>query len=253
MGRSRAIVVAAGLLAAGGAWGDAAGQIPQEFTNLSVLDEDISRGELVGIMRQYAGALGVRCNYCHLGDDPNDFTGYDFASDERDPKVVARGMMEMVDQINEHLLPAAGRGGDVVVGCKTCHGGVAIPMEIDDLLLRTVEEEGVDAAITEYRQLREEYYGRAAYDFGQGPVNTAAETLGRQEALEEALAVIRLNTREFHTEEPFPLVLEAGILMGMDDREGAIRALERAVELDPDSEFLRAQLERTRGAGNEAR
>jgi len=48
-------------------------EIPDEFTNLEVLPEDITRGELVSIMRGFAGALGVRCNHCHVGEDPSDF------------------------------------------------------------------------------------------------------------------------------------------------------------------------------------
>ena len=71
--------------------GSASAQIPEEFTNLEVLSEDISRGELVGMMRGFAGALGVRCNFCHVGEDPSNLDNYDFASDEKESKVVARG------------------------------------------------------------------------------------------------------------------------------------------------------------------
>ncbi len=47
------------LLIIGGA-DTAAAQIPDKFTNLKVLPKDISKGELVGIMRAFSGALGVR-------------------------------------------------------------------------------------------------------------------------------------------------------------------------------------------------
>ena len=225
-----------------------AAQIPESFENLQVLDPDISRGELVGVMRTIAGGLGVRCNFCHVGEDPSDFTGYDWATDERDVKVVARRMMEMVARINEEHLPAAGRGGGMEVSCVTCHSGVRIPIQIGDLFLQTLETDGVEAAVTEYRQLRDEYYGRAAYDFGQGPLNAAAETLARRGDLSDALSVIRVNV-EYNEGEPFPHALEAQILMQMGDREGAVAAMERAVELDPDSQQFRALLERMRGGG----
>jgi len=35
----------------------ASAQVPEKFTNLKVLPQDIGRGELVGIMRGYADAL----------------------------------------------------------------------------------------------------------------------------------------------------------------------------------------------------
>ncbi|NNF25889.1 MAG: hypothetical protein HKN73_01535, partial [Gemmatimonadetes bacterium] len=94
--------------------------------------------------------------------------------------------------------------------------------------------------------LREEYHGRAAYDFGQGPLNTVTETLALRGALDEALSVIRLNV-EYNGDQPFPHVLEAQILMEMGDREGAVAAMERAIELAPESDQFREMLERMRG------
>ena len=71
----------------------AAQGIPDDFTNLEVLPEDISRRELVGIMRRFSGALGVRCTYCHTVSDDLDSPDDDFASDEKAPKEKARAMM----------------------------------------------------------------------------------------------------------------------------------------------------------------
>ncbi|MDX1577199.1 MAG: c-type cytochrome [Gemmatimonadota bacterium] len=225
--------------------GPAAAQIPEEFTNLEVLPEDISRGELVGIMRGFAGALGVRCNHCHVGEDPADLSTHDFASDEKETKRVARGMMTMLEEINETLIPAAGRSDHERVQCATCHGGIAVPVQLRDVMLRAVEEEGPEAAVAKYRELRERYYGRAAYDFGSGQLNEVAETLAGREAYDEALAIIRLNI-EHHPDEAFPNFIEAQVRIRMEDREGAIRALERAVELEPETPFFRSQLERLR-------
>ncbi|MDH3225411.1 MAG: photosynthetic reaction center cytochrome c subunit family protein, partial [Gemmatimonadota bacterium] len=171
------------------------------------------------------------------------------ASDEQEVKGVARRMMQMVADINEEHLPGAGRGAGVQVQCATCHGGVRIPIQIGDLLLQTLDSDGAEAALAEYRSLREEYYGRAAYDFGQNPLNQVTESLARRGDLEEALAIIRVNT-EYNGDSPFPHVLEAQILMEMGNREDAVRAMERAVELDPESEQLRALLERMRSGGS---
>ena len=37
-------------------------QVPDEFTNLKIFPKEIGKRELVSAMRQFAGALGVRCN-----------------------------------------------------------------------------------------------------------------------------------------------------------------------------------------------
>ncbi|MDX1395766.1 MAG: c-type cytochrome [Gemmatimonadota bacterium] len=237
-------VVAAAFLA--GALADrGVAQIPDTFTNLEVFPDDVSRSELVGVMRGFSFALGVRCNYCHVGDDPNDLTGYDFASDEKEPKRIAREMMRIRRDVNERILTATARERPVEVGCATCHRGIARPVALSDEILDVVREEGAEAAERRYRELREQYYGRAAYDFGQGPLNTVTETLTREGDLDAALAMIALNI-EHHPEEPYPLALQAQTRLAAGDREGAIRSIEAAIALDPENEFYRAQLERLR-------
>ena len=44
-------------------------------------------------------------------------------------------------------------------------------------------------------------------------------------------------------------MLEAQVLFQMDDREGAIAAVERAIELEPENDFYKQQLERLRDPG----
>lgn len=237
----RAALVVVGLALAGGA--DA--QIPQTFTNLEVLPDDIPRSELIGTMRGFSGALGVRCNFCHVGEDPADLTGYDFASDEKETKRVAREMMRMRGEINGRWLAGLGRAEPLEVGCATCHRGLSRPVPLRDEIAAALEEGGADAAIARYGELREQYYGRAAYDFGAGTLNGLTESLFAAERWEDALAIVDLNIGH-HPEEPYPLFLKSRVQVALDDSQGAIASLERALELDPSSEFLRAQLERLR-------
>ena len=68
-------------------------QIPQTFKNLKVLPKDISRPALVGQMREVAGALGVRCGFCHAGGNPQTLEGVDFASDSLETKYFALGLL----------------------------------------------------------------------------------------------------------------------------------------------------------------
>jgi hypothetical protein len=155
-------------------------QIPDSFTNLQVLPKDISKGELMSTMRGFAGALGVRCIHCHVGDDPNSLDNVDFVSDEREPKKVARAMIQMTQRINTDLLPAIGRESHLSVKCVTCHHGVTKPEALDDKLLAIAADKGVEDAASTYRELREQYYGQAAYDFSARTLNNVAETLARQ-------------------------------------------------------------------------
>ena len=61
--------------------------IPSEFTNLQVLPEDISRQEIVALMRGYVGAVGGgNCSYCHTVSDQLNQPTDDFASDAKATK-----------------------------------------------------------------------------------------------------------------------------------------------------------------------
>ncbi len=223
-------------------------QIPDEFSNLQVLPEGTAKGELVGLMRGFAGALGVRCLHCHVGTDPNTLEGYDFASDDKEPKRVARAMMRMVDTINAELLPKTGRADLIAVECVTCHGGLARPQRIVDVLAATLEESGVDAALARYRELREEHYGTAAYDFSPSPLNQIAETLARDAKLPDAIAVMRLN-RELSPDVAYVHFMLGRLLMMGGEREAGLASMSRAVELEPDNPWFRQMLERARQQG----
>ncbi len=93
---------------------------PPAPTNLQVLPEGI---DIRMVMQNIAMSLGVECTYCHVEGD--------FASDDMEHKVIARGMMGMMQAINNDFLsnvPAReGRDGDAGIVCATCHRGAAIP------------------------------------------------------------------------------------------------------------------------------
>lgn len=85
------------------------GQPPK---NLKILPPD----NLMGVMRSYTVALGVRCDACHIQGD--------FASDENPKKNTARMMIAMVNDINAKF-PADAK---LKVTCYTCHRGAATPL-----------------------------------------------------------------------------------------------------------------------------
>ena len=104
-------------------------QIPETFTNLQVLPKTITRADLVPVMRGFALNLGIRCEHCHVGEG-NDLSKFDFASDAKPPKLVARRMLKMVAVLNEQV---AGIGEPAPAGapkitCFTCHRGATKPL-----------------------------------------------------------------------------------------------------------------------------
>lgn len=223
----------------------AAAQTPDEFTNLQVLPKDISKRELIDMMRGFAGALGVRCSYCHVG--PDDLVGMDFASDERATKQNARRMMRMVQAINGQHLEGIETSSPtrLEVGCKTCHRGVTLPQQIEDVIGAIFDSDGFEAGVSRYKELREEYYGRAAYDFGPQPLNTLSERLffgGRQD---EGIALTKLNN-ELHPDYPWSRSLLGRFHRARGETELAIAAFEESLELEPDNEWVKAQIEKLR-------
>jgi hypothetical protein len=76
--------------------------IPDHFTNLTVLPATITKPELMGIMKQFAVTFKVRCSYCHTVSD--DLSEGSFASDEKPTKEEARKLMRLIHQAT--LAPA---------------------------------------------------------------------------------------------------------------------------------------------------
>jgi tetratricopeptide (TPR) repeat protein len=220
----------------------AGAQIPEKFTNLQVLPKDIPRNELVQTMRGFAGALGVRCQHCHVGTVPEDLRTFDFASDEKETKKVARVMLRMTQEINTHLLPQTGRTPITTVQCITCHHGLAKPEQLADVLGATVHKEGVEAAIKKYGELREKYYGRAAYDFGPPSLNMLAEKLSAEKNLEGAIAVQELNVKvDPNVATSYSLL--ADLYQRKADRAAARAAIEKAIALEPNEPYYKRRLQ----------
>ena len=221
-------------------------QVPDSFTNLQVLPKDIPKAELMSTMRGFCSALGVRCIHCHVGDDPNSLDKVDFVSDARETKKVARVMIQMTQRINKELLPGIGRASHLSVKCYTCHHGVTKPEAMDDKLLTIVTEQGVEDAAGKYRELRQKYFGQAAYDFSAGPLNSVAETLARKHNnTDAAVAMVKLNL-EFNPNEAFSHLLLAQLLAKQGDKPAAIASLERCLEIEPDNRWAKQLLEQMR-------
>jgi hypothetical protein len=103
---------------------------PAGYSNLKVLPKNISKQELDKVMDEFKDALGVKCNFCHVHkkDNPGE---WDFPSDEKPEKSVARKMIAMSNKINKKFFHGKSKYGDVnalmEVRCVTCHHGTPHP------------------------------------------------------------------------------------------------------------------------------
>ena len=227
--------------------GPARAQIPDTFKNLEILPKDIKKAELVSVMRGFAGALGVRCEHCHVGGDPNTLEGFDFASDDKEPKRIARVMMAMVQEINKEQIPKAKIANPVQVRCFTCHRGLKHPESLDEALRATIEKEGVPAAQKQYHDLRERYYGSGVYDFRPGPVNMVAEWLAfERKDYDGAIAMMDLNL-EFYPKLAYAHNLLGRIHEAKGDKAAAIASWKKALELDPKDKRSQELLQKAEG------
>lgn len=222
------------------------GQIPERFTNLQVLPEDIPRGQLVGLMRSFTFATGLRCSSCHVGEEGEPLESYDFASDEKASKRKAREMIRMVQAINDTYLAAVPDREGLRVGCVTCHHGVRRPEDIETIITRAAEEDGVPAAIERYHALRDEYYGSAAYDFRERPVVNAAGALARTGDVDGAVALLEMIT-ELEDETWASWFTLGQLHEQQGDVPAAIDAYERSLVQRSDNPVARARLEALRG------
>jgi hypothetical protein len=210
--------------------------------NLQVLPKDLTRGEVTARMRQIAMSLGVRCEHCHVQTTgPDGREQNDFASDDKDAKKVAREMMRMVNDINDKYL-IAGMGRTLRerdrVTCETCHHGLSTPKTIQAAVVDAIETAGADSAVALYKSLRERYYGRAAYDFGELALPEVARLTTQRPAI---VTLLKLNLEYYPRSVP-TLGALAQQSLRLGDTAAAVDALTKALAIDPNEQQLRRLL-----------
>ncbi len=94
--------------------------------NLKVLPKSMTGDQVVKLMRQYQGELGVECEFCHAQNPATKRN--DFPSDANPTKDVARYMIAMTADLNDKYLAEMPdrRYGDPIT-CGTCHRGQKHP------------------------------------------------------------------------------------------------------------------------------
>jgi hypothetical protein len=238
----RAFVVLAALTAAN-LHAQAAGKFPPDsLVNVHVIPKSTPVIQVIGTMRNFAGFLGVRCQFCHVGQEGQPLEQFDFVSDEKRNKLVARQMMRMMQEINGRIDTIPDRGSPPVpVTCQTCHRGVSRPVPLATIVTDAAIAVNADSAVRAYRALRARYYGRDAYDFSEFSLNSAAFRTGRGGKPDDALALLRVN------EELFPrssgmYVFKGNILLMKGDTAAAATAFREAVRRDTSNAEAKGRL-----------
>ena len=102
-----------------------------QYKNLQVISRDVPREELIKTMRGFTRGLGVRCDFCHVQTAAEPKPEFDFPSDAKEEKRIARRMIQMAAQINGSWLPPIASQDDdeppVRVSCWTSHRGKTTP------------------------------------------------------------------------------------------------------------------------------
>lgn len=225
-------------------------QVPDEFTNLKVFPKDVGKMDLIGVMKEFNSALGVKCHHCHEMKTPGDFNSIDWASDAMATKDEARGMMRMVGQLNNELVPRAMGKPVQRVRCITCHRGLADPRTLDLVLLETIGESGAEAGVEHYKALKDEHYGSGSYDFGSGTLIDVATTLAQNRGdTAGAMKVLELNAANNPDDSRTYLMMsQIQILTG--DKDGAMANAQKALELDPENAAAAQILEQFGGGAD---
>ena len=158
---------------------------------------------------------------------------------------------EMSALINREAMPTTGRKDAIRVTCVTCHRGLVRPVTIKAVMLDAIDKEGVPEAETRYRELREQYYGQGAFNFGPGPLNSIAETLSQEKNdVAGAISIMKLNL-EFNPDNVGSYLMLGRLYAASEDKVAAAAAFERALELEPDNPWAKQMLERVKSAGEE--
>ncbi len=182
-------------------------------------------------MQAIAKALGVTCDYCHSAAP-----GRGAPEPKKD---IARKMMAMTRELNSRVREATGDSA-AKVECVTCHHGVTIPRQIEDILTETLRTKGAAAATAQYRELRARYYGRQAYDFGEETLTGLADRIvaGRPD---DAIALMEMNL-EYNPRSARSYEIIGYAYTRKFDEETALRYFQKALEIEPDNGVIQGRI-----------
>jgi pentatricopeptide repeat protein len=217
---------------------------PEKPKNLQVLPKDWPGSRLQPVMIGFTRALGVRCTYCHQGEEGKPLSTYDFVSDDNANKNRAREMLRMLGDINDHLKKIQPSGDKRVnMWCNTCHRGRPRPMTLEEELGEEYRKKGLEPALDYYADLKQKYYGRGAYDFGEDALNGFGYAVLGNNDPAGAIEVFRLNAEQFpQSGNVWDSLAEAYMKAGNLNK--AEEYYQKALRLDPTDENAKEVLKK---------
>ncbi len=219
---------------------------PDSLENMQVLPKDWTGQRLAPVMRGFSRSLGVRCSHCHVGEEGQSLSTFDFVSDDNPNKDRAREMLRLLGSVNDHLEKIEPSGDKAVnMWCHTCHRGRPRPMALEEELGEKYRADGVEAALISYDELKEKFYGKGAYNFGEDGLNALGyEVMGAGD-IEGALLVFKANVNSFpESGNLWDSLGEA--YMKLDQKEKAIESYEKSLELMPRNQNAKDMLDQLR-------
>lgn len=241
----RALVAAALFVAALPALAQGQGRKfpPDSLVNTKVIPHNTPVRDVINTMRGFTSDLGVRCQFCHVGQEGQPLDQFDFTKDDKETKQIARQMMRMVAEINRRLDTLPGRApGDPVVTCRTCHRGTQEPVPIQTIIAEADSEAGADSAARAYRNLRDQYYGRDAYDFGETALIGTAFRLARAGKVDDALALLTLN-ETYYPASSMTAANRGNLQLMKGDTNAAATSYRQAIQRDSTNREARRALQ----------
>ena len=227
------------------------GQFPATMTNLQVWPKDTAPAVIQNFMVAFNNSLGVQCNYCHVQRDGR----FDFASDDKREKRVARKMILLRDSINVMLAAIVEKpvgagptsvearpGAPTRVLCASCHHGLPIPAPLNDAIGEAEARGGGVAGLAKFKELRAKYYGGQQYDFTENALVGLANRALNARRPADAIAYLQANL-EYFPQSSATYVALAQATNAAGDKQGAVKAVERALELNPQNQQARNLLQ----------
>ena len=217
---------------------------PEKPSNLKVLPKDWPGIRLRPVMIGFTRSLGVRCSYCHKGEEGKPLSTYDFASDDNPNKNRAREMLRMLNDIEVDLKKIEPSGDQRVnMWCHTCHHGRPRPMTLPEELGEQYRKKGIAAALADYQDLKKKYYGRGAYDFGEDSLNNFGYEILEKNDFLSAIQIFQLNSEVYpQSGNVWDSLAEAYMKSG--DIKKAKENYEKSLALDPKNEHAKESLKK---------
>jgi len=109
-------------------------------------------------------------------------------------------------------------------------------------LTETATKNSTAAAVQQYRDLRTKYYGGQSYDFSEPALVAMATPLINANKPDDAIALLQLNA-EFYPKSSATYAALGQAYARKNDTANAVKSYEKAVELDPNNQIAKRQLE----------